>query len=369
MVISGFANSEGTARYRDRFRDLAAEGHFRNEQGLTLSSIGIGTYLGNADGETDQRYMQTVIAAVRMGANVIDTAINYRFQRSELSVGQALRVLTETEGFSRDELVICTKGGYIPFELRPQRDVRRYIEETFVQPGIAGFDDFVGGSHCMTPAYLANQLEVSLSNLGLDCIDVYYIHNPEAQLGSVPRDEFDSRLRAAFEMLEGEVTAGRIRRYGVATWNGFRADPSARNYHSLENMVTIAREISGENHNFRAIQLPFNFAMTEALLNRNQMLNGTYVTVLEAASAFGITVFASASILQGKIAVGLSDEVREPLGSLPTDAQTGIQFVRSTPGITTALVGMSRVEHAEENLALVGVPPAPAGEYAKLFAR
>ena len=49
MTLTGFATLDGTARYRDRFNELAAENHFRNEQKLWLSSIGIGTYLGNAD--------------------------------------------------------------------------------------------------------------------------------------------------------------------------------------------------------------------------------------------------------------------------------------------------------------------------------
>lgn len=366
MAITGHASPEGTRRYKARFGH-AAEGHFRVEQGLWLSSIGIGTYLGDPDEATDSRYRHAVTRAVDLGVNVIDSAANYRFQRSERSIGESLRELTGAGGFSRDELMICTKGGYIPFDTHRPKDVRRYVEETFVQPGIARFEDFAGGTHCMTPAYLQNQLDQSLRNLGLECIDLYYIHNPESQLGSVSREEFDFRLRAAFQKLQEQVAAGKVRFYGVATWNGFRADPSAREYHSLARMVETAKEIGGENHGFRFIQLPFNFAMPEALSRPNQLLDGKYVSVLEAAKEFGITVVASASILQGKLAKGLSDDVREPLGSLTSDALTGIQFVRSTPGIATALVGMSRIEHVEENLQLARIPPAPPEKYMRLF--
>ena len=182
MTIKGFATSEGTQRYRERFQQTAAPNHFREQQNLHLSSVGIGTYLGNADDETDARYAATVARAVELGANVIDTAANYRFQRSERSIGNALVKLVETNGFARDEFLVCTKGGYLPFDGAPPRDMRRYVEETFVKPGIAGFEDFAGGSHCMTPAYLQNQLEQSLRNMNLDCVDVYYIHNPESQL-------------------------------------------------------------------------------------------------------------------------------------------------------------------------------------------
>jgi aryl-alcohol dehydrogenase-like predicted oxidoreductase len=88
---------------------------------------------------------------------------------------------------------------------------------------------------------------------------------------------------------------------------------------------------------------------------------------LQAAAAFDITVMASASILQGQVSRGLPEAIREPLGSLVTDAQTGIQFVRSAPGITTALVGMSSVEHVEENLELAHTAPAQPDDLIRVF--
>ena len=367
MSLSCSATLEGTARYRDRFKERAAENHFRNEQSLWLSSIGIGTYLGNADDATDARYTESVVRAVELGANVIDTAANYRFQKSERSVGKALAALTNTEGFAREEILICTKGGYLPFDGAPPRDLREYIEDTFVRPGVARLEDFVGGSHCMTPEYLQHQLEQSLRNMELECVDVYYIHNPESQLGAVPEEEFYSRLRAAFERLEQNITQGKIKMYGVATWNGFRLPPEAAGYHSLPRMVELAREVGGESHGFRFIQLPFNLAMPEALVLLNQILEGVEVSTLDAAAALGVTAASSASILQGQMAHGLPETIREPLGSLATDALTAIQFVRSTPGITTALVGMSSREHVDENLQLVRVEPAHPDDYRRVF--
>ncbi|HET6671357.1 MAG TPA: aldo/keto reductase [Pyrinomonadaceae bacterium] len=363
-----FATREGTDRYRRRFQSNAAENHFRLEQDLYLSSIGIGTYLGNPDTLTDQKYQAAVTRAVQLGANVIDTAANYRFQRSERSIGTALKQLITQHGFARDELVVCTKGGYLPFDGAAPRDVHAYIQDTFVAPGIAGFDDIVGGSHCMTPAYLQNQLEQSLKNLGLECIDVYYIHNPESQLGEVSEDQFYERLRSAFAMLESNVKAGKIRMYGVATWNGFRQPLESAGGHSLAKMVALAEAAGGEDHGFRFIQLPFNLAMPEALMLPNQKLdNSEPVTLLAAAAALGVSVVSSASILQGRVAHGLSESIREPLGSLATDALTAIQFVRSTPGITTALIGMSSLKHVEENMQLAQIEPAHREDYARLF--
>lgn len=312
------ATREGTARYRERF----SQGHFSEQHGLVLSSIGIGTYLGNADAATDDSYTRSVVRAVQLGVNVIDSAANYRFQRSERSIGKALQHLTTEHGIAREELVICTKGGYLPFDGAPPRNVRDYVNETFVKPGIASFDDIVAGSHCMTPSYLQSQLDQSLRNLGLECVDVYYIHNPESQLQYVEEQEFYNRLKLAFERLEENRRQGRLAHYGVATWNGFRTPPNSGGHHSLARMVELAREVGGEQHGFHFIQLPFNVAMPEGM------------TVIDEAERLGVTVVASASLLQGRI-----------------PPQTAIEFARSIPGITTALIGMSRVEHVEENLA------------------
>jgi len=282
-----------------------------------LSSIGIGTYLGNPDAATDADYTRAIVRAVQLGVNVIDSAANYRFQRSERSIGAALKLLANEHGIAREELVICTKGGYLPFDGAPPRSVAQYFNETFVQPGIASFEDVVAGSHCMTPSYLQSQLDQSLRNMGLECVDVYYIHNPESQLGHVSEQEFYDRLKLAFERLEENRRQGKLAHYGVATWNGFRVPPK----HSLTRMVELAREVGGEQHGFHFIQLPFNVAMPEG------------AAVVDEAQRLGVTVVTSASLMQGRI-----------------PPQTAIEFARSNPGITTALIGMSRVEHVEENL-------------------
>jgi len=292
------------------------------KHGLVLSSIGIGTYLGNADEATDLSYTRAIVRAVQLGVNVIDTAANYRFQRSERSIGEALKILANEHGIAREELVICTKGGYLPFDGAPPRSVAQYVNETFVKPGIASFDDIVGGGHCMTPAYLQNQLDQSLRNMGIEYVDVYYIHNPESQLPHVSEEEFYARLQRAFERLEENRKQGKLAHYGVATWNGFRMPPDSGQHHSLTRMVELAREVGGAAHGFHFIQLPFNVRMPE----------GT--SVIEEAQQLGVSVITSASLLQGRI-----------------PPQQAIEFVRSTPGITTALIGMSRVEHVEENLA------------------
>lgn len=363
--MENFATAEGTKRFAEKFSD-AASGHFREAQDLTVSSIGIGTYLGNRDAQTDANYVEAIDKFVESGGNVIDTAANYRFQKSERNIGEALKNLREKD-FAREELVICTKGGFLPFDGEPPRSVESYFEENFVKKGIAAFEDLVGGSHCMTPDYLQSQIDQSLQNMQIAGIDVFYIHNPESQLSAIDKYTFEARLAKAFEKLEENRTNGKLKFYGVATWNGFRAAPDDAGYHSLERMVNIARRIGGADCGFRFVQVPYNLAMPEASLFRNQAVSGRVYSTIDAASELGVSVMCSASILQGKLAANLPKHLNETLGNLETDAQTSIQFVRSTPNVTTALVGMSKAAHVEENLKLAKIEPVGQETFAKMF--
>jgi len=361
------ATPEGTKRYTDRAGGSTARGHFRQRQGLWLSSIGLGTYLGHWDEHTDRSYQEAIRRALELGCNVIDSAINYRFQRSERSIGAALKQILDAGKAARDEIIVATKAGFFPFDSEPPRDPRAWVSENVINRGLARADEIVGGSHCMTPAYLEDQLSRSLTNLGLETIDIYYIHNPETQLEAVSREEFDRRIRAAFEFLERAAADGRIQYYGVATWNGFRQPPTSRGYLSLAELARTAREVAGDEHRFRVIQLPHNLAMPEAITAANQDADGEGASTLMAAEKLGMIVMCSASLLQAKLAASLPPFIAEALKGLNTDAQRAIQFVRSTPGVTTALVGMSHRPHVEENLAAARVSPATIEEFFSIF--
>jgi len=361
------ATKEATTRYAQKFARRAAAGHFREAQRLALSSLGIGTYLGQPDAKTDEGYTAAAVAAVESGINVMDAASNYRFQRSERSLGAALRQLA-TKGFAREEIVVCTKGGYLTPDGVMPADPNEYFFHEYMQPGVFSAKDIAAGSHCMTPKFLKNQLGRSLKNLGVECVDVYYLHNPETQLSEVSKEEFSNRVRDAFTFLESAVEAGEIQYYGLATWNGFRQDARAPAAMQLGEIAQIAQEIAGGRHHFRFVQVPFNLGMTEALTLGNQSLRGHHRTIMEAAGDLDITLIASASLLQGQVAKNLPGFVAEALG-LANDAERALQFVRSSPGITTALVGMSRVEHVKANARLVGVAPATTEQFSKLFSR
>lgn len=347
-MFAGFATPEGTARFSKRFLEQKAAGFYREAQGLTVSSIGIGTYLGQADRLTDCAYTKAVETALSKGSNFIDTSLNYRNQQSELAIGAALNDLIERGQIQRDEVLVCTKAGYL---------VPNAVPEGVLAPA-----DIVAGMHSLAPAFLGDQLSRSRQNLGLETIDVFYLHNPETQLGQVAVDDFYERIRRAFTFLEEAVTQGGIRFYGAATWDGFRRQPGAPEGLSIQRLFHIANEVAGERHHFRFIQLPFNFAMPEAFIQRVDGQN-----ILTLARQMGITAVASASLLQARLTSGIPDNIAMKFPGTATDAQRSIQFVRSTPGISVALVGMSKAEHVRENLGLANTPPMNEPQYLNVY--
>jgi aryl-alcohol dehydrogenase-like predicted oxidoreductase len=369
-------STAATAAYAARHAARVAPGHYRAIAGLTVSSIGLGTYLGECDGADDQRYEAAALLCLASGSNLLDTAINYRCQRSERTLGRVIRRAQQEGIATRDEIVVCTKGGYIPFEGAPPVSPSAYVayvRERFIEPGLCRPEELVGGNHCIAPAFLRAQVARSRENLGVERIDIYYLHNPEAQLRSVDRAEFLARMRAAFELLETLCDEGWIGVYGTATWDGYRVPPEAREHLSLRTLVALAREVGGDDHRFRVIQAPYNVAMPEVALAETQEVDAASGAgaaawaawpprrrpLLEVAADLGIAVIASAPLMQSRLARTLPVELRGAFPNLRTDAQRALQFTRSTPGIAAVLVGMRGTAHVRENLELAAVPAVP----------
>ncbi len=56
-------------------------------------------------------------------------------------------------------------------------------------------EDIVATCHCLNPNYLEDQLERSLSNIGVEKLDLYYLHNTvETQLPLIGAEKFRERL-------------------------------------------------------------------------------------------------------------------------------------------------------------------------------
>ena len=82
-MLPDLAGSAATLRFAARFPAPKAARFYRDVQGLTVSSVGIGTYRDEMDAATDRAYAEAVTGTLAAGVNFIDTSLNYRNQRSE----------------------------------------------------------------------------------------------------------------------------------------------------------------------------------------------------------------------------------------------------------------------------------------------
>ena len=360
-MISGFATLEGTKKFMSNSGITPL--NFKQIQNLFLSNVGIGTYLGEANEKTDILVKNAVKQSVLSGINVIDTAINYRAQKAERSVGKAISELIDEGKILRDQIFISSKNGYVTNDADVKQDFWEYVKNEYVQKGVVNEGDITSGYHCMTTAYLDDQLNRSLKNLGLDCIDLMYLHNAvEGQIKDVSNEKFLQNLKDVFALYEEKRKEGKIKFYGMATWECFRVSSDNLQYLSLQDTVEMAKKVGGENHGFRFIQLPFNMYYDQVLLAKNQTLDGNIVSALEAAIALNIGVFTSVPLMQGRL---LSPGAMPEFNDLKPSIRA-LQFIRSTPGVLAPLVGQKSPQHVSENLEIMKIPPMPEDEFLAL---
>ncbi|MFC7027457.1 aldo/keto reductase [Halomicroarcula sp. GCM10025324] len=356
---------EATWAYRDD-HDEFARTFFRRFGAGVVSSIGVGTYLGDPTDERDAAYREAITRALESGVNVVDTAINYRHQRSERVVGDAVA----DAAVDRDAVLVATKGGFVPFDGDRPENPGAFVRDEYVDTGLVDRADLVGGQHCIAPAFVDDQVDRSLSNLGLETIDLYYVHNPETQLAERSREAVYDQLEATFERLEHRASDGDIAHYGVATWDAFRVPADHERYLSLPEVVERARSAAASAGNsathLRAIQCPFNVFMADAFTVASHQGPDGPQSALWFAHEAGLDVFTSASIMQGRLAREMPEAVEAKLDG-ETRAQRAINFARSAPGVTSSLVGMGTPDHVAENVDAGRYEPLGANAFDAVF--
>ena len=328
-MITGYSTPEGTKKFAER-QNESTQKNYKLIQNLTLSNVGIGTYLGNPDTETDYLVQDAVKKSILGGVNVIDSAINYRAQKAERSVGNAIAQLIDNNDISREEIFVSTKNGYVTNDGDIKEDLMQYVMREYGKPGIVKEGDISPGYHCMTLPYLNDQLERSLKN-----------------------------LREVFNFYEKKRKDGKIRFYGMATWECFRVTPENPLFLQLSEVMDLAIEVGGTEHGFRFIQLPFNLMFDQAYLTKNHNVNGKTISFLEAAQTFNLGIFTSVPLLQGKL---LAANVMPEFGDYSTSVRH-LQFIRSTPGVTAPLIGQKSEVHVTENMQVMKIPPLSELEF------
>ena len=360
-MISGYATAEKTKEFAQN--PNVNSSNFNEFGNLTLSNVGIGTYLGDSDNKTDELVTSAVKQSIESGINVIDTAINYRSQKAERSVGKAISELIQEGKISRDQIFVSTKNGYVTNDADVPLGLWEYVKKEYTDKGIVKEGDITSGYHCMTVPYLSDQLDRSLENLGLDCVDLIYLHNAiEGQIKDVSKEKFLENLKSVFELYEQKRKEGKIKFYGLATWECFRVAKDNPQYLSLEDTVNLAKQVGGENHGFRFIQLPFNLYYDQALLGKTQFVGDASTSLLESAAKLGIGVFTSVPLMQGRLLQpGTMPEFLDLKPSL-----RALQFIRSSPGVLAPLVGQKSLEHVSENMEIMKIPSLSDDEFLKL---
>jgi aryl-alcohol dehydrogenase-like predicted oxidoreductase len=368
-LLPGRATGKGTRRFADR--QNAAPDHFARPDALWLSSVALGTLRGEPGGVDDLLYRSVCMDFVEAAGNVFNTALSDRMQTSERAVGNALARLVREGVIARDEFVVVTKGGELtpdPERATSYTELQRDLYSTYIDSDILGPDDVIRG-HSMAPRFLLDQIDRSRRNLGLETLDYYLIQEPEIWLRKLGPDGFRTALHDAFVAMEEAVSRGWISAYGVSTWDGFLLPDSDRSHLSIVDLFEVALDVGQADHHFRALQLPYGLAMGEGAVVESQLgPDGHSRGILDSLRDTGTVIFASAPLYGGRLLGHIPRFVRDAFPEAPSDATAAIQFVRSTDGITSAVVGMREQAHVLENLQLARIPRADPELPRRLFA-
>jgi aryl-alcohol dehydrogenase-like predicted oxidoreductase len=365
-----YATKEDTFAYLKQFPKYSKD-FYRFDGDVFVSSIGLGTFRKEPYREENYvvNYKDSVKTAILNGINLVDTAINYRYQISEREIGEALSELFDEKKVSREQVVITSKAGFLPLDFPFPENPYKWIDENVISKGLATKEDIIVDQHCMTPKYLRWSVEQSLENLGLETLDILFLHNPEMQLGYIDYKELKKRVKKAFELFEKLVDEGKIRHYGIATWNGFLYDDTHTEYISLKDIVEIAQEVGGKDNHFKYVQAPYNIAKIGAYNYSNQKgPDGRYYTLMQAINGYGLKMMGSSSLLQANIfQKKFAPKVGELLGTSDfSDLLSALQFARSSH-VVSSLFGAVDPQHVEDNLVLAYLPNASLENISKLF--
>lgn len=290
--------------------------------GLKLPAVSLGLWhnFGGVDTLSNARDM--LLTAFDLGITHFDLANNYGPPpgSAEETFGKVLR--TDLKPY-RDELVISTKAGY------------------YMWPGPYG----EWGSR----KYLISSLDQSLKRMGLDYVDIFYHHRPDP----------DTPLEESMMTLDQIVRSGKALYVGISNYN---AEDTAKAIRILKDLGTpllihqprysmFDRWVENglldvlEENGVGSIA----FSPLEQGLLTNKYLKG----IPEDSRAAGASVFLSKdSITPDKL-----DKVRR-LNDLAAErgqslAQMALAWVLRGGRVTTVLIGASRVEQIDDNVATV----------------
>jgi aryl-alcohol dehydrogenase-like predicted oxidoreductase len=273
----------------------------------------------------------------KRGGRTVDTAANYRKRRALSDVASALAAAVSSEIITTSSNIhVTAKAGYVG-----SADVLTAL----VDAKIVAADDVVKGQHVLSSTFVRWEIDRAAETLGR-AVDTFFLHNPEEQLARLSRSDLLYTIRHVFATLEEASAARKIQQYGVATWRSlFNAGVT------VDDLRRAAVDVGGDAHHFRAIQLPVNILIDESAAAAMEG-HGPIVD----AAASGMQVFASAPLAGGELTRLITRDIAKVIADQHSPAQAAFQFVRSIPGISVILVGVSTPEHFDELFNVCDLP-------------
>ncbi len=208
-----------------------------------LSKIGIGTYRMSSN---NKEHEEALRFSFDNGVNLIDTASNYEFGKSEELIGNNIN------DFGREKVFLISKAGYIQ-----ENDLKKNSRLINERNSIKINTNF---HYSINKEFLKAQIEQSLKRLNTDYLDGFLIHNPEHYF-DVPNDlekDFYSHLVDSLNFLEDLVKQGVIRYYGISSNKA--AFPNSKNSVNLMKLFQLQAYFP----NFKILQFPFNLVEQKA---------------------------------------------------------------------------------------------------------
>ena len=376
-LIPGHCTMMASKQYVTTFGKDCAVGHYSDflNVHLQLSSIGLGTFPGAPIDEIDAQYAEIVVEALTHGINVIDTGAHYRYGRSAAAVGEGVRRALAA-GVQREQMFLVSKGGFLSFRDGRPDDLAAWFQTEIVAKGLGRVED-LAQAHCISPEYIAFQLELSRQLMGVETLDAFLIDQPEVHIPIIGKDQLNRKLEKVFRVLEQAVKDKKLRYYGISTFNGFRVETDNPLFQSITSMQGHAEKAARAvwqderaKHQFKIVQMPFNQVMQEGFTRFSQTTGqGNVGSTIQAAHQLGVYLMASHTLFKGHLANQAMDAVIQTMPMLPNHAQRALQFNRSTPGVGTSLVGISTPAHLQDALAVSRVPPLEKTVYLQMYQR
>ncbi|WP_240415379.1 aldo/keto reductase family protein [Paenibacillus periandrae] len=302
---------------------------YRNlgRSGLKVSEISLGSWLTYGTAVEKQTAIDCIQYAYDNGVNFFDTANAYNRGASEIVVGEALK------NYARESYVIATKL-YFPMGDGPN-------------------DKGLSRKH------IVEQCEASLKRLGADYIDLYQCHRFDPE---VPLEE---TLRA----LDDLVSQGKVLYAGVSEWSAAQITDAVH----IGKRLNLRPLISNQpiyNMLVRYIEkevLPTSVKEGLGQIVFSPLAQGILSGKYKAGQPIPSESRAANSDINRWISSYLQDDVLECVGKLDTIAQDqgltlsqlAIAWILRQPGVSSAIVGASRLAQIEENIQASGVALSP----------